>query len=388
MADALGCDGWEISAHRGSAPDHEDIQGRQFTDKEFRELNNSPKRRRIGTLNCGHSAMGIIMGINEPQYTPEELAQMKRENAEGINYDGKHYTLYEATQRQRGLERTLRKQKRKILIDEKTGDKEKLTADQIRYVIADDEYHRFSKAAGLPLQHERANVPGFGAKQHRAAEAGYKKRAAEVGESAVTQNWHAIPVAGGQTETKYRRIKPDSIDTDNANAIIDANVKNTNPAHKNGGPAYGQNCQRCVAAYEMRRRGYDVIAKPAVVDENGLLSRRDPLYFQWGKVFSNTKFLRCPGSDGGMANIIERMELWGNGAVAEVKVQWDAASAHVFVAERVNGVVRFVDPQTGDTNCERYFTRAVNGATIVARIDNLEPTELIEKCIKNRGGKQ
>ena len=170
MADALGCDGWEISAHRGSAPDHEDIQGRQFTDKEFRELNNSPKRRRIGTLNCGHSAMGIIMGINEPQYTPEELAQMKRENAEGINYDGKHYTLYEATQRQRGLERTLRKQKRKILIDEKTGDKEKLTADQIRYVIADDEYHRFSKAAGLPLQRERANVPGFGAKQHRAAE--------------------------------------------------------------------------------------------------------------------------------------------------------------------------------------------------------------------------
>ena len=169
--DDLGCDGWEISAHRGSAPDHEDIQGRQFTDKEFNELNNSPTRRRIGTLNCGHSAMGIIMGINDPQYTPEELAEMKRENAEGITYeDGKHYTLYEATQRQRGLERTLRKQKRKILIDEKTGDEDKLAIDQTRYVVANDEYHRFSKAAGLRLQHERANVPGFGAKQHSAAE--------------------------------------------------------------------------------------------------------------------------------------------------------------------------------------------------------------------------
>ena len=95
---------------------------------------------------------------------------MRRRNEEGFVIDGKHYTGYEATQRQRGLERTLRKQKRKILIDEKTGDKEKLAIDQTRYVVANDEYHRFSKAAGLRLQHERANVPGFGAKQHSAAE--------------------------------------------------------------------------------------------------------------------------------------------------------------------------------------------------------------------------
>ena len=168
--DDLGCDGWEISAHRGSAPDHEPFQGKQYSDAEYTRLNNSLVRR-IGTLNCGHSAMGIIMGINDPQYTPEELAEMKRENVEGITYeDGKHYTLYEATQRQRGLERTLRKQKRKILIDEKTGDEDKLAIDQTRYVIADAEYKRFSKAAGLRLQHERANVPGFGPKQHSGAE--------------------------------------------------------------------------------------------------------------------------------------------------------------------------------------------------------------------------
>ena len=167
--DDLGCDGWEISAHAGSAPDHEPYQGKQYSDAEFTRLNNSLKRR-IGTLNCGHSAMPIIMGINDPQYTPEELEAMRRENEQGIDYDGKHYTLYEATQRQRGLERTLRKQKRKILIDEKTGDEDKLAIDQTRYVVANDEYHRFSKAAGLRLQHERANVPGFGAKQHSAAE--------------------------------------------------------------------------------------------------------------------------------------------------------------------------------------------------------------------------
>lgn len=38
--DALGCDGWEISAHAACAPDHEPIQGRQYGDAEFEKLNN------------------------------------------------------------------------------------------------------------------------------------------------------------------------------------------------------------------------------------------------------------------------------------------------------------------------------------------------------------
>lgn len=50
--DMLGCNGWEISAHANSAPDHEDIQGRQYSDADFAKLNASLARR-IGTLNCG-----------------------------------------------------------------------------------------------------------------------------------------------------------------------------------------------------------------------------------------------------------------------------------------------------------------------------------------------
>ena len=158
--DDLGCDGWEISAHSGCAPDHEPIQGRQYSDKEYERLNNSLVRR-IGTLNCGHSAMPIILGVNEPQYTPEELEKFREENEKGIDYEGKHYTLYEATQRQRSLERGIRKRKRQILIDEAVGDKDKLQADQIRLVRTQEEYHRFSKAAGLPKQYERMEKAGF-----------------------------------------------------------------------------------------------------------------------------------------------------------------------------------------------------------------------------------
>ena len=92
-----------------------------------------------------------------------------RQNAEGIDFEGKHYTLYEATQRQRSLERSIRKTKRKILIDEATGDAEKLQWDQIRLVRIREEYHRFSKAAGLPEQYERMEKAGFTWKHGKAA---------------------------------------------------------------------------------------------------------------------------------------------------------------------------------------------------------------------------
>ena len=175
--DDLGCDGWEISAHGGCAPDHEPIQGKQYSDAAFTRLNNSLVRR-IGTLNCGHSAMPIIMGVNEPQYTAEELEEFRQQNEAGIDFEGKHYTLYEATQRQRSLERSIRKTKRKILIDESTGDAEKLQWDQIRLVRTREEYHRFSKAAGLPEQFERMEKAGFTWKHGKAAEKAAKKSVA------------------------------------------------------------------------------------------------------------------------------------------------------------------------------------------------------------------
>ncbi len=167
--DALGCNGWEIDAHEGSAPDHEPFQGRQYDDKTYKNLNNSLLRR-IGTLGCGHDVSGIILGVTEPQYTEEQLEAMRRRNAEGVTIDGKHYTLYEAGQRQRNIERRIRKRKRNILIDEKLGDKGKLETDQIRLTLLRQEYARFSKAAGLRTQHERAEVAGFTWKHGKAAE--------------------------------------------------------------------------------------------------------------------------------------------------------------------------------------------------------------------------
>ena len=155
--DTLGCNGWEITAHAGSAPDHEPYQGRQYRDAEYKALNDKLERR-IGTLNCGHMAFPIIWGVNMPQYTKEELQAFREENERGVTYEGRHYTGYEATQMQRKLERSIRKQKRRVQLDTAAGDTERLTTDKIRLQRLNQEYRRFSKAAGLRTERERTWV--------------------------------------------------------------------------------------------------------------------------------------------------------------------------------------------------------------------------------------
>lgn len=198
--DDMGADGWEISAHANSAPDHEPIQGKQYSDAAYTALNDSLVRR-IGTLNCGHAAFPVIIGVSQPQYTEAELRKFREDNAAGIDYQGRHYTGYEATQMQRKVERTIRAQRRRVLVDEARGDKERLQTDQIRLRRLDEEYKRFSKAANLRTQQERLEVSGFGPKQavvaQRTAQAELDKykeiRYNKDGTIQVTDNWTAKP---------------------------------------------------------------------------------------------------------------------------------------------------------------------------------------------------
>lgn len=174
--DALGCDGWEISAHAASAPDHEPYQGRQYSDADYTRLNESLKRR-IGTLNCGHYPSPIILGVNSPQYTEAELEEFRRANAQGITYEGRHYTAYEATQRRNRFESAIRRQKRRVLVSEKNGDADQLLADRIKLTRLNQEYSKFCKAADLKTRPQRLQQDGFGRRQAAQAGAAGRKSA-------------------------------------------------------------------------------------------------------------------------------------------------------------------------------------------------------------------
>jgi len=165
--DKLQADGWEVSAHMNCAEDHEPIQGRRFTNEEWLEINGTAEKpgklkRRIGTLNCGHTASPALLAVQEPQYSEETLQEYKDANAKGIEYQGRHYTGYQATQEMRRIERVIRKWKKRNIAAEATGDDEMILRTKAKLTNARRVYKEFADAAGLRTQQDRLFVVGGG----------------------------------------------------------------------------------------------------------------------------------------------------------------------------------------------------------------------------------
>lgn len=142
------------------------------------------------------------------------------------------------------------------------------------------------------------------------------------------------------------------------------------------GENWQKNCQRCVPTFEMRRRGYDVTAMPKMDDGNCT----DISYYPFS-VWENPQIILCRGD--GILDIQNCMRQWGNGARAQITVNWRGVpSGHTFVAEQVNGETKFYDPQNGSLNAAEYFKQVAPGSVQLCRIDQLEPTSRILECCK------
>ena len=82
---------------------------------------------------------------------------MKGENRK-FSFEGKEYDGYTSTQKQREIERTIRKLKREQTAYKAAGLTEEEQAVTARIRRLNAEYKAFSKAADLPLQRERMKV--------------------------------------------------------------------------------------------------------------------------------------------------------------------------------------------------------------------------------------
>ena len=94
----------------------------------------------------------------EPTYSESELEAMKSENRPKVEFEGKKYSTYEATQFQRRVEREIRKKKRELAGYEAIGAEKEATAARSYIRALRKKYKDFSKAAGLPEQIERMKV--------------------------------------------------------------------------------------------------------------------------------------------------------------------------------------------------------------------------------------
>ena len=187
----------EVSAHGGARDtgsgyqNHKSWQGRVYywaqKDKwnrqdlkaEYPDFESSTGYGKVDGLegaNCRHSKRVFIDGVSERLYTEKQLEKI---DDPAFEYEGKEYSTYEATQRQRLLERTQRKYKRILLAYDAAGVQSTDPDYQqaaLKLQLLKPEYQKFSNAAGLREQPERAQVEGFSVAQSNRARAAAKRQ--------------------------------------------------------------------------------------------------------------------------------------------------------------------------------------------------------------------
>lgn len=158
----------EVSAHSGARDkgdgfeNHKSWQGKVYRWKKYSEQFPSQGKyddfeetcglgdvQGILGANCRHSYHAFIEGVMERTYTDEQLANIDPPDFE---YEGQKYTHYEATQKQREIENSVRKWKRREAAA--TNEEDRLAA-KARIRLLKTKYKEFSEKANLRMQPER-----------------------------------------------------------------------------------------------------------------------------------------------------------------------------------------------------------------------------------------
>ena len=159
----------QVSAHWGARDSHAVWQGKVYSLAEFRSVcgyGEPSNPDHIYSYNCRHTHYPYWPGISEPVEYPPEPGPFEA--------DGKTYTYYQATQRQRAMERSIRAMKRDALAQDAMGDKGALAAAKIRLDEKTAAYKRFSAQVNMRPRLERTQVFGYdrgaAARAHSAVE--------------------------------------------------------------------------------------------------------------------------------------------------------------------------------------------------------------------------
>ena len=184
FGEEFDADGVELSVHFNPAPDHEEAQGKQFSNEEYEKLqttgiattydnkqvdmhlelkdgSSALTFRPISKHNCYHYTFAIVLGVSEQAYSNEELKKIIDDNNKGFELDGKHYTNYEGTQLQRSIERKIREQK-DIQIMARSSDQQDIVQEcQKNISNLTKKYKELSSNSGLKTKMQRLRVSSY-----------------------------------------------------------------------------------------------------------------------------------------------------------------------------------------------------------------------------------
>lgn len=152
----LGTEYFEVTRHRGARPDHMPWQGKVFTREELNTVCGYGQVTGLKGANCRHDFHPFIPGIDKRMYTDEELERLNEEELTPKTWNGREYTAYEATQKQRSMERSIRAQRERIdLLKEGGAEEDAIMAAKSRWRKTMHDYADFSDTMELPQEKER-----------------------------------------------------------------------------------------------------------------------------------------------------------------------------------------------------------------------------------------
>lgn len=144
----LGCDGVQINISPNCRDDHRPINGQVFKLSSRAWQNH---KHLLEDYNCQHYETYIITDIEENIYTDEEIDQA---NNRTVKYKGETMPYYEATQKQRSLERNIRNAKKTYVSNPTKENKANVSKAQANI-------RKYINETGLERQYDREYFAGY-----------------------------------------------------------------------------------------------------------------------------------------------------------------------------------------------------------------------------------
>lgn len=187
------------------------------------------------------------------------------------------------------------------------------------------------------------------------------------------------------TPKSFSELK--KIDTKQTN---DEHQKKINPKYNASTYDYSMNCSFCTAAYDLRKRGYDVEANPISTVEAYTVDDVCSWYKGAKKVSSfevrseyASKITSRKDALTKSEMLSKSLESNGEGARGHLALYWAGGGGHDVIWEIENGEAVIRDCQTGKVVDVSEYVSYAAGYDYV-RVDNLEPTEEILRTVRNR----
>lgn len=158
----LGTDSYEVTFHVGARPTHQLWQGKVWTMQQLIDVCGLGTGPGLHGWNCYHDYSPFIPGVSIRTYTDEQLEEMIAKENTAKSYNGKEYTMYEALQKQRRMETSMRATRQQIrLLEKGEADPNSIILKKAKYQGQMQAYKDFSKKMGLPEQMERIYQDGL-----------------------------------------------------------------------------------------------------------------------------------------------------------------------------------------------------------------------------------